>query len=219
MRRTRVFPHSVRTSHSSNFINSLESKIIVVWFSTVRTSAAAKETGSVVQAVPGQIAKRLETLKVLVVDDEPAMRKVTRSLLQLIGVKTIHEAKDGRGGLDAICRLAPDIVIFDWQMPDLNGLEFMRAVRAPGRFPLPDVPVIMLTGHGERARITEAIAHRVHEFLLKPVSSKALLARLVSIIVYPRRMIQNGDYYVPEPRKLSSYKPESDPAWSEIALV
>ncbi len=166
-----------------------------------------------------EIANRLLALKVLVVDDEPAMRKVTRSLLQLIGVKTIYEARDGRSGLDTICRLAPDIVILDWQMPIMNGLEFMRAVRAPGKFPLPDVPIIMLTGHGERARITEAVAHGVHEFLLKPVSSKALLARLVSIIAHPRRMVLNGDYYGPEPRKMSSYKPEPDPAFNEIALV
>ncbi len=91
--------------------------------------------------------------------------------------------------------MAPDIVILDWQMPDLNGLEFMRTVRAPSKFAYPDVPIIMLTGHAERARITEAIAHGVHEYLLKPVSSKALLARLVAIIAHPRRMIQSGDYY------------------------
>jgi len=171
------------------------------------------------EPIASQIATQLATLKVLIVDDEHAMRKVTRSLLQLIGVRTIYEASDGRSGLQAICKLAPDVVILDWQMPSPNGWEFLRQVRSPGSFPFPDVPVIMLTGHGERSRVVEAVRLGVNEFLLKPVSSKALLARLVAILAKPRRMVRKGDYYGPEPRKISSYKPESDPGLSQIVLV
>ncbi len=166
-----------------------------------------------------QIAKQIEALKVLIVDDEHTMRKVTRSLLQAIGVRNIHEANDGRSGLEAICRLAPDVVILDWEMPRPNGPEFMRRVRAPGSFPLPDVPVIMLTAYGERSRVLEAVRLGVNEFLLKPVSSKALLARLVSILGKPRRMVQMADYYGPEPRQLSTYKPETDPALSQVVFL
>lgn len=96
-------------------------------------------------SLAGQISRQLETLKVLVVDDEPSMRKVTRALLQAIGVRNIYEASDGRKGLEAIRVRAPDIVILDWEMPSPNGPEFVRTVRSPGRFPLPDVPIIMLT--------------------------------------------------------------------------
>lgn len=163
------------------------------------------------------IARRLEMLKVLVVDDEHAMRKVTRSLLQAIGVKNIHEASDARDGLDAICRLAPDIVILDWEMPEINGAEFIRQVRSPQAFPFPDVPIIMLTGYGERSHVVEAVRLGVNEFLLKPVSSKALLARLVSVLTNPRQMVKKGNYYGPEPRRLSSYKPEVDPG--QIYLI
>jgi two-component system, chemotaxis family, chemotaxis protein CheY len=158
-----------------------------------------------------QIARQIDALKVLIVDDEPAMRKVTRSLLQAIGVKNIHDAPDGRSGLEAICALAPDLVILDWEMPALNGAEFMRRVRSPRDFPIPAVPVIMLTGYGERSRVVEAVRLGVNEFLLKPVSTKALLARVVNILTNPRPMVQKGDYYGPEPRQLSSYKPEADP--------
>jgi CheY-like chemotaxis protein len=168
---------------------------------------------------PGQIARQLEALKVLVVDDEPTMRKVTRSLLQAIGVKTIHEASDGNSGLEAICRLAPDVVILDWEMPAPNGPEFMRKVRSPDDFPLPDVPIIMLTAYGERSRVLEAVQLGVNEFLLKPVSTKALLARLVSILAKPRRMVKKGDYYGPEPRQISTYKPECDPGLGHIVLI
>src|ERR1700726_3391110 len=171
------------------------------------------------QPVASQFSQQLAALKVLIVDDEPTMRKVTRSLLQVIGIQTVYEANDGRSGLEAICRRAPDVVILDWSMPSPNGPEFVRHVRAPGRFPYPDVAIIMLTAHGERSRVVEAVRLGVNEFLLKPVSSTALLARLVSILARPRQMEKRGDYYAPEPRKLSSYKPETDPALSDFVLV
>jgi CheY-like chemotaxis protein len=171
------------------------------------------------QTLPSQIADRLETLKVLVVDDEPTMRRVTKSLLQANGVKNIFEASDGRSGLDSIARLAPDVVILDWSMPSPNGPEFMRQVRSPGSFPYPNVPVIMLTAYGERSHVVEAVRLGVNEFLLKPVSSAALRARLVSIITNPRQIVQKGNYYGPEPRKLATYKPENDPALTDIVFL
>jgi YesN/AraC family two-component response regulator len=112
------------------------------------------------QAVVSQYSGRLKVLKVLIVDDETTMRKVTQSLLQAIGVTDIHEASDGHN-----------------------------------------------------ARLG------VNEFLIKPVSSTALLTRLVPIFAKPRAMVKKGDYYGPEPRKMSSYKPESDPALGQIVLV
>jgi len=158
-----------------------------------------------------QIARQVERLKVLIVDDEPSMRKVARALLQSIGVRDISEAGDGRTGLEKICMRAPDLVLLDWEMPSPNGPEFVRMVRSPGKFPLPDVPIIMLTAYSERSRVVEAVRLGVNEYLLKPVSSTALLARIVSILAKPRRMIKKGDYYGPEPRKLASYKPDLDP--------
>jgi YesN/AraC family two-component response regulator len=166
-----------------------------------------------------KIARQVAKIKVLIVDDEPSMRKVTRALLQAIGVKNIYEAPDGRRGLDAIRTHAPDIVILDWEMPSPNGPEFMRAVRSPGNFPLPDVPVIMLTGHSERSRVMEAMRLGVNEYLLKPVSSVALLARIVSILSKPRKMMQQGDYYGPEPRTKAGYRPDADPGFAQIFLV
>ena len=109
------------------------------------------------ESTANQIAEQLVRLKVLIVDDEYTMRKVTRSLLQAIGVKHIYEAYDGKSGLEAICTIVPDVVILDWEMPSPNGPEFVRRVRSPDDFPLPDVPVIMLTCHGERSRVVEAV--------------------------------------------------------------
>ena len=79
----------------------------------------------------------------------------------------------------------------------------MRLVRSPDTFPYPAVPVIMLTGHGEYSKVKEAIAVGVNEFLLKPVSSKALLERMVAVLFNPRPMIRKRDYYGPELRTAS----------------
>jgi CheY-like chemotaxis protein len=152
------------------------------------------------------LSKRVEQLvqsvSVLVIDDNQYMRKVVRNLLVNLGVKQIHEAGDGIAGLEAIRMFAPDLVILDWEMPLLNGAEMVRIVRSPGVFPVPDVPIIMLTGHVERWRVVEATRLGVNEFLKKPVSGKALLDRMVAILANPRPMVRLGDYYGPEPRKL-----------------
>src|SRR6201989_709391 len=132
--------------------------------------------------LPRKVEKLLQTIEVLVIDDNQYMRKVIRNLLTSIGVKTVHEAVDGVAGLEAIRMFAPSLVILDWEMPLLNGAELVRIVRSPGVFPIPDVPIIMLTGHGERWRVVEAMRLGVTEFLKKPVSAQALLDRMVSIL-------------------------------------
>src|ERR1700691_3843206 len=160
--------------------------------------------GSVVPArlSKKELADRIQALCVLVVDDNQYMRKMVRNLLVNCGVKDIYEAPDGISALDTIRTVGPDVVILDWEMPLLNGAELVRIVRSPGVFPMPDVPIIMLSGHGERWRVVEAVRLGVHEYLIKPVSAKALYDRLVSIMMQPRPVVQLGDYYGPEPRKL-----------------
>jgi CheY-like chemotaxis protein len=143
----------------------------------------------------------IQSADVLVVDDNQFMRKLVRNLLVNVGVKNVHEAGDGIAGLEAIRSLSPDVVVLDWEMPFLNGAELVRIVRSPGVFPIPDVPIIMLSGHGERWRVVEAARLGVNEYLRKPISAKALLDRLVTILAKPRPMVQVGSYYGPEPRK------------------
>ncbi|MBV9260868.1 MAG: response regulator [Pseudolabrys sp.] len=165
------------------------------------------------------IEARFATTKVLVVDDEHYMRKVVRALLMSIGIRTVYEAPDGVAGLEAIRTLGPDIVILDWEMPGLDGPGFTRMVRSPETFPFPDVPIIMLTGHGERARVVQALEIGVNEFLLKPVSSKAMRDRIVSVLLRPRPMVKSGNYYGPVPRKATSVKAEADRAITQLFVV
>ena len=167
-----------------------------------------------------ELAARFASAKVLVVDDEHYMRKVVRTLLMSIGVRTIYEAADGPSGLEMIRNMAPDVVIVDWQMPGLDGSGFVRMVRSPETFPYPNVPIIMLTGHGERSRVVEAIQIGVNEFLLKPVSSKALQSRMTSVFMNPRPVVQTGGYYGPAPRNLvHTINQDTDDAIINLVLV
>jgi two-component system, chemotaxis family, chemotaxis protein CheY len=166
------------------------------------------------------LAQRLTRTSVLVVDDEHYMRKVVRTMLMSLGVRTIYEAADGPTGLELIRANSPDIVILDWQMPGLDGASFMRIVRSPDTFPYPNVPIIMLTGHGERSRVVEAVKIGVNEFLLKPVSSKALQDRVTTVLTSPRKIMQSGDYYGPTPRKLAAaVHADNDQAIANLTLL
>jgi two-component system, chemotaxis family, chemotaxis protein CheY len=145
---------------------------------------------------------RIEALKVSVVAASPHTRKVVRTMLNAIGVKTVFEAPDGASGLEALRVNNPDIVIVDWEMPMIDGAQFVRMVRSPGEFPVPDIPIIMLSGHGDRWRVVEAARIGAHEYLLKPVSTKALHDRIVAIIGRPRPTVTLDGYYGPLPRRL-----------------
>jgi CheY-like chemotaxis protein len=166
------------------------------------------------------LAQRLAAIRILVVDDEHYMRKVVRTMLMGLGVRDILEAPDGPTGLELIRSATPDVVILDWQMPGLDGNAFVRIVRSPDTFPYPDVPIIMLTGHGERSRVIEAMQIGVNEFLLKPVSSKSLQDRLISVLANPRPLIRSGGYYVPAPRRNTpSIHADQDEAVASVIFI
>jgi two-component system, chemotaxis family, chemotaxis protein CheY len=159
----------------------------------------------------------IQQLRMLVVEDNPFMRNLVRNMLGNIGVKKIYEAGDGIAALELIRTVTPDVIVLDWEMPLLNGPELVRIVRSPGVFPLPDIPIIMLSAHGERWRILEAAKLGVNEFLCKPVSAKSLFDRLLSILLKPRENVQLGEYYGPAPRRPDVAKAEPDAAAAESA--
>jgi two-component system, chemotaxis family, chemotaxis protein CheY len=166
-----------------------------------------------------QIENIIQSLCILVVDDNQYMRKMVRNLLVNCGIKDIYEAGDGIAALDTIRTVAPDAVILDWEMPLLSGPELVRIIRSPGVFPMPDVPIIMLTGHCERWRVVEAVRLGVNEYLTKPVSAKALYDRLLAITTQPRPIVQVGDYYGPEPRRLVTDAGDEARLPSPVAMV
>jgi len=148
--------------------------------------------------------RHLRGLNILVVDGNTYMRRLTRSMLVNLGAQTVVEAGDGLAALEAIRNCDPDIMVLDWDMPVLDGMEVTRIVRSPGVFPRPNLPIIMLTARSHRSAVAEALRAGVHEFLIKPTSPKALRDRLLSIVANPRKMVRLGRYYVPEPRRVLS---------------
>ncbi len=147
------------------------------------------------------VDKLIQGLNILIVDGYAYMRKVTRMMLMNLGAKSVIEAADGISALETIRTFDPDVMLLDWDMPVLNGMEVMRIVRSPGVFPNPNLPIIMLTSRGQRSSVVEAMQAGAHEFLVKPTSTKALRDRLTSIVAHPRPMVLVGDAYVPQPRK------------------
>jgi CheY-like chemotaxis protein len=147
------------------------------------------------------IEKMLQGLNILVVDDNVYMRRLTRMMLTNLGAKSVLEAPDGLAALEAIRTADPDVMLLDWDMPVLNGIEVLRIVRS---FPRPNLPVIMLTTRAKRSYVNEALRAGANEFLLKPTSPKALCDRLMSIVFKPRPMVKVGTFYVPQPRRTAA---------------
>jgi two-component system, chemotaxis family, chemotaxis protein CheY len=168
---------------------------------------------------PKTMAARFAAIKVLVVDDQPDIRKVVRALLESIGVRNVYEAASGAAGLELARTVVPDVIVLDWEMPGLDGPGFARTVRSPETFPHPNVPIIMLTGHGERSRVIEAMNVGANEFLLKPVSSKALQDRLISVLLKPRQLSQAGGSGGLPPRFMSGVNIDGGAAFANLTLL
>src|SRR5512141_2544992 len=109
----------------------------------------------------------LQGLDILIADGNAYMRRLTRTMLMNLGAKSVMEAVDGLAALEAIRTCDPDVVLLDWDMPGLNGMEVTRIVRSPGVFPRPNIPIIMLTGRADQSAVTAALRAGVHEFLIK----------------------------------------------------
>ncbi len=147
------------------------------------------------------LEQQIQGLSILIVDGNSYMRRLTRTMLMNLGAKSVIEVGDGLAALETIRICDPDVMLLDWDMPVLNGLEVMRIVRSPGVFPRPNLPIIMLTSRAYHSSIVQAMRAGVNEFLVKPTSPKALRDRLTSIVVKPRPMMKLGKHYVPTPRR------------------
>jgi CheY-like chemotaxis protein len=140
---------------------------------------------------------RFERLKLLVVDDNPHMRKLVVTVLQAFGAVQIFEAADAMRAWAMLRDTNPDVVFLDWMMEGMTGLDLMRMVRTNAASPNPFVPVIMLTGYTQLDHVRAARDAGVNEFLAKPVSARAILARLTAVIEHPRAFVRTKAYFGP----------------------
>jgi two-component system chemotaxis response regulator CheY len=140
-------------------------------------------------------------LRFLVIDDNPHMRRIIRTLLHGLGTRDVFEADDGATGLDAFTHNGPDIVLIDWAMPVFDGLELTKMIRETEGTANPYVPIIMITGHTEKDRVTAARDAGITEFLAKPISAKALYQRIANVVAHPRPFIKTKTYFGPDRRR------------------
>lgn len=119
-------------------------------------------------------------LKVLVVDDQNSVRQMTRMSLEQIGIRHIHEAENGRQALETASLQPLDLIISDFNMPEMDGLSLLRAVR--GHPVARKVPFILLTGRGDRELVVTAAQAGVNNYLVKPFTADTLRAKIEQVM-------------------------------------
>jgi DNA-binding response OmpR family regulator len=117
-----------------------------------------------------------EASRILVIDDEADIRTLLRSLLERAG-HVVEEAPDGRAGLRALYGSAPDLVVLDVTMPELDGWATLERIRD-----LSDVPVIMLTARGSELERVRGLTHGADDYVAKPFGRQELLARVQALL-------------------------------------
>ncbi len=111
----------------------------------------------------------------LVVDDSKVIRKVARHILETLSFE-VREAADGREALDSCTRLPPDVILLDWNMPVMSGMDFLHALRDA---PLPHRPkVVFCTTENGMAHIRAAIEAGADEYVMKPFDRETLQSKL-----------------------------------------
>ncbi len=132
-------------------------------------------------------AEDLKKLHLLVVDDEPFMRKLVERMLLDIGVGIVSQAENGK---DALKKLKShpslaDLIVCDLEMPEMNGFEFVERLRQFSDAKLATLPVLILTGYSDQSHLEQAVRLKIHGFLAKPVSRAALESRVIKAITSP----------------------------------
>jgi two-component system, chemotaxis family, chemotaxis protein CheY len=119
------------------------------------------------------------SLTVLIVDDQQSLRILVRTCLNQIGITDVREAADGEAGLRELIGKSAHLVISDYNMPKIDGLAFLRAVRAHP--PIANTAFMMLTGRADAELVQRAMQFGVNNFLVKPFTTAQLKAKLESV--------------------------------------
>lgn len=119
--------------------------------------------------------------KILCVDDAAFMRKVVKDALSKNGYTDLYEAVDGADAVEKFSEIGPDLVIMDITMPNMDGLEALKAIRAKN----PGANVVMCSAMGQEAMVIEAIQSGAKDFIVKPFKPERVLKTVTSIVGEP----------------------------------
>jgi len=147
------------------------------------------------------MAYSLGQLSVLVVDDNHHMVVLVKEILIALGIKQVHTAKDSAEAFEELRAFPADIVVCDYNMQPLDGLDFTRLVRNSPDSPNPYIAILMMTGHSDHRTVVAGRDAGVNEFVAKPISLKSLSQRIVHIIEKPRPFIKTKRYFGPDRRR------------------
>ncbi len=121
-----------------------------------------------------------KSMKILVVDDFPTMRRIVRNLLKELGYANVDEAEDGAAGLSRLQGGGFDFVISDWNMPNMDGLEMLKRIR--GDAALSHLPVLMVTAESKKENIIAAAQAGASGYVVKPFTAATLDEKLTKIL-------------------------------------
>lgn len=147
------------------------------------------------------MALKFDRVSVLVVEDTGPMRKLIVSILETFGFAKIFYAEDGHSGFQAFKKNNPDIVLVDWLMRPVDGLELVKQIRTNPTSPNRQVPIIMVTGYNALSRVKEARDHGITEFLVKPFTARDLAKRISHVINTPRDFVDAPGFFGPDRRR------------------
>jgi two-component system chemotaxis response regulator CheY len=120
-------------------------------------------------------------LRILVVDDSPTMRRILINTIQKAGFSNIKDAEDGKDALAKLLAGEFDLLMTDWNMPNMNGLELTEAIRKNDKFK--NLPILMITTRNMKEDIVNAIKAGVSGYIVKPFDAKTLNAKIAEIMV------------------------------------
>ena len=119
------------------------------------------------------------SINVLVVDDFATMRRIIKGALKQLGFSNLIEAEDGEAALKELGKEKIGLIVSDWNMPNMTGLELLKAVRADNN--LKDIPFLMVTAEGQKENVIQAVHAGVSNYIVKPFTPETFNAKLEKI--------------------------------------
>jgi two-component system chemotaxis response regulator CheY len=119
------------------------------------------------------------SMKILIVDDFATMRRIMKNILKQIGFTNIIEADDGTTALAELQKTSVDLIISDWNMPKMTGLDLLKAVRSNPN--LKDLPFLMVTAEAQKQNVIDAVQAGVSNYVVKPFTAEAISDKLKKI--------------------------------------
>lgn len=156
--------------------------------------------------MPKPKAYDLSKIKVVVAEESPIVQRLLAAVLTGLRAPHPYAANTSDVALRLVAETGPDLIVVDWELKPMSGIDLVRTLRTEKTSPNPTIPIIMISGHCSVDRVTTSRDCGANEFMAKPVTVDALYKRIVSLIERPRPFIRIESYFGPcRRRKIEDY--------------